>query len=100
MPTALHDLYIKGWDLHHTTPPIKSPPFLAPLPVATKEKSSSGEQVRMGSMGIGGLILLVLITTGVSLAAPAHTAYPVVDLGYASYQGYYDSTYHLNVYKG
>lgn len=54
----------------------------------------------MGSMGIGGLILLVLITTGVSLAAPAHTAYPVVDLGYASYQGYYDSTYHLNVYKG
>ncbi|KAJ6109871.1 hypothetical protein N7486_002106 [Penicillium sp. IBT 16267x] len=54
----------------------------------------------MGSMGIGGLVLLALITTRANLAAPAHTANPVVDLGYASYQGYYDSTHDLNIFKG
>ena len=54
----------------------------------------------MGFMGIGGLILLALVTTRVNLAASAHTAHPVVELGYASYQGYYDSAYNLNVFKG
>ncbi|KAJ5657956.1 uncharacterized protein N7484_001605 [Penicillium longicatenatum] len=51
-------------------------------------------------MGIGSLILLAFIATRVSLAAPAHTASPVVNLGYASYQGYYDSTHDLNIFKG
>ncbi|KAJ5903626.1 hypothetical protein N7504_006009 [Penicillium tannophilum] len=54
----------------------------------------------MGFMGTGGLIFLALITTGISLASPANTANPVVDLGYASYEGYYDSAYDLNVFKG
>ncbi|KAJ5921451.1 hypothetical protein N7466_009777 [Penicillium verhagenii] len=46
---------------------------------------------------ICGLVLLALITTSVGLDN-SHS--PVVDLGYATYRGYYNSTYDLNVFKG
>lgn len=45
-------------------------------------------------------LLLALAITPASLASPAHTASPVVDLGYAKYQGLYNSTYDINVFKG
>ncbi len=32
--------------------------------------------------------------------APPPSPGPTVDLGYATYQGYYDETYDLNVWKG
>lgn len=45
-------------------------------------------------------LLLALATAPATLATPAHTASPVVDLGYAKYQGLYNSTYGINVFKG
>ena len=43
-------------------------------------------------------------TTAQGRAAPAPTlegsASTVVDLGYATYQGYYNDTYDLNIWKG
>lgn len=34
-----------------------------------------------------------------ALVTPRSSTDPIVDLGYANYQGYYDSTYALNVWK-
>lgn len=45
-------------------------------------------------------LLLALATAPASLATRVHTASPVVDLGYARYQGLYNSTYDINVFKG
>lgn len=45
-------------------------------------------------------LLLALATAPASLATPVHTASPVVDLGYAKYQGLYNNTYGINVFKG
>jgi hypothetical protein len=51
--------------------------------------------------GISLLLALANIPASLaSLASPAHTASPVVDLGYAKYQGLYNSTYDINVFKG
>lgn len=50
--------------------------------------------------GIGSLVLLAFTAASVSLATPAQTSSPVVDLGYATYEGYYNDTYDLNVFKG
>jgi hypothetical protein len=56
----------------------------------------------MGFLGIGicRLVLLALTLAPASLTNPIHTASPVVDLGYARYQGVYNDTYDLNVFKG
>ena len=53
----------------------------------------------MGFIGISSLVLLALTTTP-GLATPVQTSSPVVDLGYATYEGYHDSTYDLNIFKG
>ena len=61
-----------------------------------------------------GLLLSSILATCVTLTTPAtrylgprysrdrlsRSAAPIVDLGYALYQGYYDSEFHLNVFKG
>ncbi|KAJ5964880.1 CAZyme family CE10 [Penicillium vulpinum] len=55
----------------------------------------------MGFMaGISSLVLLALTTAPIGLATPVQTSSPVVDLGYATYKGYHDDTYDLNVFKG
>ncbi|CAI7576939.1 unnamed protein product [Penicillium glandicola] len=50
--------------------------------------------------GISSLVLLALITAQSSLATPVQISSPVVDLGYATYQGYYNDSYDLNIFKG
>ncbi|KAI2732771.1 hypothetical protein CBS147332_1910 [Penicillium roqueforti] len=50
--------------------------------------------------GISSLVFLALTTAPAGLATPVQTSSPVVDLDYATYQGYYDNTYDLNVFKG
>ncbi|KAJ5179943.1 CAZyme family CE10 [Penicillium capsulatum] len=55
----------------------------------------------MGSMArLKTFVLLTLAFTLESLANPISTSSPVVDLGYPKYEGYYNSTSDLNVYKG
>lgn len=55
----------------------------------------------MGLMAsLGQRLLLALAVTPNCLASPGPTSSPVVDLGYAKYEGYYNSTADLNVYKG
>jgi hypothetical protein len=49
--------------------------------------------------GISSLVLLAL-TAAPAGATPVQTSNPVVDLGYATYQGYYNDTYDLNIFKG
>jgi hypothetical protein len=34
------------------------------------------------------------------IPGPSAAASPIVDLSYAAYQGYYDTNYSLNVFKG
>ena len=51
------------------------------------------------------MLLTSIFTTSATLAtqyiAPIYNGTaPIVDLGYASYQGYYDSEFGLNVFKG
>ncbi|CAI7569316.1 unnamed protein product [Penicillium discolor] len=50
--------------------------------------------------GISSLVLLALTAAPTGLAASVQTSNPVVDLGYATYQGYYNNTYNLNIFKG
>ena len=50
--------------------------------------------------GISSLVFLALTTAPTGLATLVQTSSPVVDLDYATYEGYYDSTYDLNVFKG
>lgn len=50
--------------------------------------------------GIGSLVLLSFTAASNSLATPVQTSTPVVDLGYTTYEGYYNDTYDLNVFKG
>ncbi|KAJ5849585.1 hypothetical protein N7455_009441 [Penicillium solitum] len=50
--------------------------------------------------GISSLVLLALTAAPTGLAASVQTSNPVVDLGYATYQGYYNNTYDLNIFKG
>lgn len=50
--------------------------------------------------GISSLVLLALAAAPTGLAASVQTSSPVVDLGYATYQGYYNNTYDLNIFKG
>ncbi|KAJ5372869.1 CAZyme family CE10 [Penicillium concentricum] len=54
----------------------------------------------MSFTGIGSIVLLALTIAPAALATPVQTPTPVVDLGYATYQGYHDNTYDLNVFKG
>ncbi|KAJ5154782.1 CAZyme family CE10 [Penicillium coprophilum] len=54
----------------------------------------------MGFTGISNLVLLALAIAPAGRANPVQTSSPVVDLGYATYQGYHDNTYNLNVFKG
>ncbi|KAJ5519882.1 CAZyme family CE10 [Penicillium fimorum] len=54
----------------------------------------------MGFTGISSLVLLALTIAPAGLATPVQTPSPVVDLGYATYQGSHDNTYDLNVFKG
>ncbi|KAJ5773640.1 hypothetical protein N7457_008536 [Penicillium paradoxum] len=49
---------------------------------------------------IGGLVLLTLATAPGALAVAVQKPSPVVDLGYASYEGYHDNIYNLNIFKG
>ena len=44
--------------------------------------------------------LLGFVVLACSTATARWTAAPVVDLGYALYQGYYSSTYDQTIYKG
>ncbi|KAJ5127241.1 hypothetical protein N7448_008020 [Penicillium atrosanguineum] len=46
------------------------------------------------------LLLLAVAIAPASLASPTHTASPVVDLGYARYQGSHNSTYDIDVFRG
>lgn len=52
------------------------------------------------------IALLLLSLDGVTIAvaepipSPSTAASPIVDLSYATYQGYYDTNYSLNVFKG
>ncbi|CRL22538.1 Acetylcholinesterase, insect [Penicillium camemberti] len=50
--------------------------------------------------GISSLVLLALTAAPTGLAAFVQPSSPVVDLGYATYQGYYNNTYELNIFKG
>ncbi|KAJ5956434.1 hypothetical protein N7501_010713 [Penicillium viridicatum] len=50
--------------------------------------------------GISSLVLLALTAAPTGLAAYVQTSSPVVDLGYATYQGYYNNTFDLNIFKG
>lgn len=50
----------------------------------------------MKHMRIWNVVWVLLTSILASDAAPA----PIVDLEYASYQGYYDSEFGLNVFKG
>ena len=50
--------------------------------------------------GLGSLSLLALATTLNCLAFHVNSSEPLVDLGYAKYEGSYDGTYDLNVFKG
>jgi hypothetical protein len=50
--------------------------------------------------GISSLVLLALTAVPAGLAASVQTSSPVVDLGYATYQGYYNHTFDLNIFKG
>lgn len=50
--------------------------------------------------GLRTFFLLALAVLPESLATPIYASSPVVDLGYAKYKGYYNSTADLNVYKG
>lgn len=50
--------------------------------------------------GISSLVLLALTAAPTGLAASVQPSSPVVDLGYATYQGYYNNTYELNIFKG
>lgn len=43
-------------------------------------------------------VLLLAVVTPAALAGSADG--PVVDLGYAKYQGTYNSTFDLNIFKG
>ncbi|KAJ5800491.1 CAZyme family CE10 [Penicillium psychrosexuale] len=52
------------------------------------------------AVGISSLVFLALTTAPAGLGTPVQTSSPVVDLDYATYQGYYDNTYDLNVFKG
>ncbi|KAJ5719637.1 CAZyme family CE10 [Penicillium malachiteum] len=45
------------------------------------------------------IISLFALSTLTCLAKPVQTS-PIVDLDYATYQGYYSNTYGLNIYKG
>lgn len=49
--------------------------------------------------GISSLALLALTATPAG-ATPVRTTHPVVDLGYTTYQGSYNETYDLNIFKG
>lgn len=51
-------------------------------------------------LGSHSLVLLALSLTLSSLASPIHTASPVVDLGYSKYQGIYNDSYDINIFKG
>lgn len=51
-------------------------------------------------LGTYSLMMLALSLSPASLASPIHTASPTIDLGYAKYQGVYDGTYDINVFKG
>jgi hypothetical protein len=42
----------------------------------------------------------LLLTTASAILAGLANAGPTVDLGYATYEGYYNSIYGLNVWKG
>lgn len=50
--------------------------------------------------GLSSLVLLALIAAPASLAISVQGSSPGVDLGYATYQGYYNNTYDLNIFKG
>lgn len=51
-------------------------------------------------LGSHSLVLLALSFTLSTLACPIHTASPVVDLGYSKYQGIYNDSYNVNIFKG
>lgn len=61
--------------------------------------SSVDKTLNMG-FAAGIILLLAVAIAPASLASPTHTASPVVDLGYARYQGAYNTTYDINVFKG
>lgn len=44
--------------------------------------------------------LLPAVWVAKAVVCLASDAIPTVDLGYARYQGYYNDTYELNVFKG
>ena len=52
------------------------------------------------------IALLLLFLNGMTIVvaepipSPSAAASPIVDLRYATYQGYYDTNYSLNVFKG
>lgn len=43
---------------------------------------------------------MLLASVVTAFATPSERLLPIVDLGYARYQGYYDSTFGLHVWKG
>lgn len=51
-------------------------------------------------LGSCSLVLLALTLSPASLGSSIHTASPVVDLGYAKYQGVYNDSYDINIFKG
>lgn len=53
----------------------------------------------MKTNGVGWLVVAALACAAAGLAPSSCSSGPVVDLGYAKYQDYYNSSYSLNVWK-